>query len=92
MFYNFPNFFILRALLVERWMSCSNRKLASLNENCVPIVSTCNSPSYVLRHFHCPARYPTTRWRALNFPQHGQVNTDDGGYGSVEGDRGVTRR
>jgi hypothetical protein len=58
-----------RASPMRCWMSRSNGKLASLNENCVLVVSACDSPSSAPHHFHCLARYPTSRWRALNFLQ-----------------------
>jgi hypothetical protein len=48
----------VRASLVWPWMSCSNRKLASLGENYIPIVFACNSSSSVPRYFHCLARIP----------------------------------
>jgi hypothetical protein len=70
-------------------MSYSNGKLASLGENRVPIVSTCDSPSSTSRNFHYLARYPTARWCTRNFLQQSEVNTHDGRYRGGRGhDRG----
>jgi hypothetical protein len=49
-------------------MSRNNGKLASLNENCVLVVSACDSPSFVPHHFHCLACNPAARLCSLNFP------------------------
>jgi hypothetical protein len=59
----------------------------SLNENCVPVVLACDSPSFVPCHFHCHACYLAACWCALNFPQQNRVNIHNGGYGSVRGDK-----
>jgi hypothetical protein len=69
-------------------MSRSNGNLAILDENCIPVVSLCHSPSSAPRHFHCRTRYPAGRCCTLNFPQECQVNTHDGRYGGVGGDGG----
>jgi hypothetical protein len=74
-----------------RWMSHINGKLARLGENCAPIVSTCDSPSFALRHFLCLTRYLAARWCALNFPQQSQVNRHEIGYKCVRGDGGCDR-
>jgi hypothetical protein len=82
----------LRASPMGCWMSHNNGKLASLNENRVPIVSACDFPFSALRHFHCLSRYPVACGCAMIFPQQSWINTDDGGYGSVGGDKGVIGR
>jgi hypothetical protein len=81
----------IRASPMGRWMSHINGKLARLGENCAPIVSTCDSPSFALRHFLCLTRYLAARWCALNFPQQSQVNRHEIGYKCVRGDGGCDR-
>jgi hypothetical protein len=63
----------------------SKGKLASLDENHVPIIFACILSSSTPRLFYCLIRYPAACWCALNFPQQSRVNTYEGEYRGVRG-------
>jgi hypothetical protein len=73
----------VRASPVGRWMSRSNGNLAILDENRVPVVSACHSPSSAPRHFHSRTRYSVGHCWALDFPQQRWVTTHDGEVSKV---------
>jgi hypothetical protein len=73
----------VRASPVGHWMSRSNGNLAILDENRVPVVSACHSPSSAPRHFHSRTRYSVGHCWALDFPQQRWVTTHDGEVSEV---------
>ena len=78
----------LRALPVGRWMSRSNGNLAIFDENHVPVIYACLSPSFAPRHFHCRTCYSTGHCCALNLLQQSRVKIYNGHGGR---DKEVTK-